>query len=406
MINEDFTTSTRVAQIKVIGVGGGGNNAVNRMILSDIRSASFVAVNTDKQALFLSKATQRIQIGEKLTKGLGAGADPEIGKQAAEESKQVIAEALKDTDLVFITAGMGGGTGTGAAPVIASIAKEMGILTVAVVTKPFTFEGRKRMINAEIGIANLRESVDTLVVIPNDKLTENYAPDITIVDAFRAADEVLRQGIQGISDIIVFPSLINLDFADVRSIMRNRGMAHMGLGVGRGENRTIDAIRQAVYSPLLETTIEGATGVILNITGGLDLTMGEVDQAASLVRQVVDPEAGIIFGADIRENIDDEVQVTIIATGFDAPVSTVQAQPNQQPESFASQKETTPTQMLFGQNASNQASYNPPVGSSDGHRSQPEPIRNEQPAYEPESAPQKPNAPSFLNKMKDRNRKR
>jgi cell division protein FtsZ len=250
MINEDFTTSTRVAQIKVVGVGGGGNNAVNRMILSGIKSASFVAINTDKQALYLSKATQRIQIGEKLTKGLGAGADPEIGRQAAEESKAAIAESLKDTDLVFITAGMGGGTGTGAAPVIAAIAKEMGILTVAVVTKPFMFEGRKRMINAEIGITNLRANVDTLVVIPNDKLTQSFSKDITVVEAFKAADEVLRQGIQGISDIIVFPSLINLDFADVKSIMKNRGMAHMGLGVGKGENRTIDAIRQAVYSPL------------------------------------------------------------------------------------------------------------------------------------------------------------
>lgn len=311
--------NTQVAQIKVVGVGGGGNNAVNRMILSGIESANFLAINTDKQALLLSKATERLQIGAKLTKGLGAGADPEIGRQAAEESRAAITEALKGMDLVFITAGMGGGTGTGAAPVIASIAKELGALTVAVVTKPFMFEGRRRMSNAEQGIANLRKSVDTLVVIPNDKLTQNFNKDITMVEAFRKADDVLRQGIQGISDLIGRPALINLDFADVRSIMKNTGMAHMGLGVGRGENRTIDAIRQAVYSPLLETTIEGATGVIVNITGGVDLTMGEVQHAVTLIHEVVDDKANIIFGADIRDDLDEEVevQVTIIATGFD-----------------------------------------------------------------------------------------
>lgn len=355
-MNEEFRSSTRVAQIKVVGVGGGGNNAVNRMILSGIKSASFVAINTDKQALFLSKATQRIQIGEKLTKGLGAGADPEIGRQAAEESRAAIAESLKDTDLVFITAGMGGGTGTGAAPVIAAIAKEMGILTVAVVTKPFMFEGRRRMINAEIGINNLRANVDTLVVIPNDKLTQSFSKDITMVEAFKTADEVLRQGIQGISDIIVFPSLINLDFADVRSIMKNRGMAHMGLGVGKGENRTIDAVRQAVYSPLLETTIEGATGVIINITGGLDLTMGEVQHAVNLVQQVVDEDASIIFGADIRENIDDEVQVTIIATGFDAKSDYIP-----DPKANFSSKEDEPKKTLYGSKLSSLSASQQPV---------------------------------------------
>ena len=309
--------NTQVAQIKVVGVGGGGNNAVNRMILAGIKSANFLAINTDKQALYLSKATQRMQIGEKLTKGLGAGADPEIGRQAAEESRAAITEALKGTDLVFITAGMGGGTGTGAAPVIAAIAKELGALTVAVVTKPFMFEGTRRMANAEQGIANLRKSVDTLVVIPNDKLTQNFNKDINMVEAYRKADDVLRQDIQGISDLIVCPALINLDFADVRTIMKNTGMAHMGLGVGRGENRTIDAIRQAVYSPLLETTIEGATGVIVNISGGVDLTMGEVQHAVTLIHEVVDDKANIIFGADIREDLEEEVQVTIIATGFD-----------------------------------------------------------------------------------------
>ncbi len=330
---------TQVAQIKVVGVGGGGNNAVNRMILSGIKSANFVAINTDKQALYLSKATQRIQIGEKLTKGLGAGADPEIGKQAAEESKAAITEALKGTDLVFITAGMGGGTGTGAAPVVAAIAKELGALTVAVVTKPFAFEGRRRMMNAEQGIANLRKNVDTLVVIPNDKLTQNFNKDITMVEAFRRADDVLRQGIQGISDLIVFPALINLDFADVRTIMKNTGMAHMGLGVGRGENRTIDAIRQAVYSPLLETTIEGATGVIVNITGGVDLTMGEVQHAVGLIYEVVDEKANIIFGADIRDDLEEEVQVTIIATGFDKGFETFHEE--------APKKEPQPARPLF-----------------------------------------------------------
>lgn len=312
-----YNEADKVAQIKVVGVGGGGNNAVNRMIQANITSASFVAVNTDKQALYLSKASEKIQIGEKLTKGLGAGANPEIGRQAAEESREAIKEALKGTDLLFITAGMGGGTGTGAAPIIAGIAQEMGILTVGVVTKPFSFEGKRRMDNAEIGIMNLKKNVDTLVIIPNDRLIQNFSKDITVVEAFQRADEVLRQGVRGISDIIVSSSLINLDFADVETVMRNRGMAHMGLGVGRGDNRTIDAVRQAVYSPLLETTIEGATGIIINITGGLNMTMGEIQHAVDLVKEVVDRDAAIIFGADIREDIDDEVQVTIIATGFD-----------------------------------------------------------------------------------------
>ena len=312
-----YNEADKVAQIKVVGVGGGGNNAVNRMIQANITSASFVAVNTDKQALYLSKASEKIQIGEKLTKGLGAGANPEIGRQAAEESREAIKEALKGTDLLFITAGMGGGTGTGAAPIIAGIAQEMGILTVGVVTKPFSFEGKRRMDNAEIGIMNLKKNVDTLVIIPNDRLIQNFSKDITVVEAFQRADEVLRQGVRGISDIIVSSSLINLDFADVETVMRNRGMAHMGLGVGRGDNRTIDAVRQAVYSPLLETTIEGATGIIINITGGLNMTMGEIQHAVDLVKEVVDRDAAIIFGADIREDIDDEVQVTNIATGFD-----------------------------------------------------------------------------------------
>lgn len=308
-----------VANIKVIGVGGGGNNAVNRMIDENITSAQFIAINTDKQALLLSKADHRLQIGEKLTRGLGAGADPEIGQKAAEESKASISEILKDCDLVFITAGMGGGTGTGAAPVVAQIAKEMGILTIAVVTKPFGFEGRKRLENAEKGLDNLRKYVDTLVIIPNDKLLKLVPQKTPIIEAFSYADDVLKQGIQGISDLIVTPSLINLDFADVRSIMKNRGVAHMGIGHAKGENKTIEAVRQAVSSPLLETTIEGATGVILNVKGGMDLPLDEVYEAANLVREVVDPSCNIIFGAGIDEAMSDEVEITIIATGFQSP---------------------------------------------------------------------------------------
>ena len=286
------------------------------MINANITSAQFVAINTDKQALLMSKAELRLQIGEKLTRGLGAGADPDIGQKAAEESKASISELLKDCDLVFITAGMGGGTGTGAAPIVAQLAKEMGILTIAVVTKPFGFEGKRRMENADRGIENLRKYVDTLVIIPNDKLLKLVPKGTPIVEAFRYADDVLRQGIQGISDLIVQPNMINLDFADVRSVMKNRGLAHMGIGHAKGENKTLEAVRQAVSSPLLETTIEGATGVILNIKGGNDMALDEVYEAADLVKEVLDPECNIIFGAGIDEAMNDEVEITIIATGF------------------------------------------------------------------------------------------
>lgn len=305
-----------ICNIKVVGIGGGGNNAVNRMVTAKINSADFVAVNTDKQSLLMSKAKHRIQIGEKLTRGLGAGADPEMGAKAAEESVEIIKKMLEGTDLVFITAGMGGGTGTGAAPIIASIAKQLEILTIAVVTKPFSFEGRRRMENAEKGIKALKSNVDTLVVIPNDKLLKIVPKGTPIVEAFRTADDVLRQGIQGISDLIVTPSLINLDFADVKTTIKNKGLAHMGLGRGKGENRTIEAVRQAVSSPLLETTIEGATGIILNIKGGLDLTLEEVYESADLVKEVVDPSCNIIFGSGIDEDMNDEVEITVIATGF------------------------------------------------------------------------------------------
>lgn len=311
-----YGSPVNVARIRVIGVGGGGNNAVDRMIDAGIKSAEFVAMNTDYQALIRSKAELKIQLGAELTKGLGAGADPSIGEKAAQESIDQIKEVLQDNDLVFITAGMGGGTGTGAAPVVASIAREMGILTVAVVTKPFNFEGKKRMENAEKGIENLRQYVDTLVIIPNEKLLSVVPKGTPIVKAFQVADDVLRQGIQGISDLIVNPALINLDFNDVRTVMSDKGLAHMGIGCGEGENRTLEAVRQAVQSPLLETDIEGATGVIINVTGGLDISLSEVAEASKLVQDVVDSSANIIFGAGVDEELGDKVVVTIIATGF------------------------------------------------------------------------------------------
>lgn len=305
------------AQIKVIGVGGGGNNAVNRMIVAGIRGIEFISVNTDKQALLLSKANTKIQIGDKLTKGLGAGANPEIGEKAANESKDEIAESIKGADMVFVTAGMGGGTGTGAAPVVAQIAKEMGILTVGVVTKPFMFEGRKRMQQAERGIETLKSTVDTLVTIPNDRLLQIAEKKTSIVDAFRIADDVLRQGVQGISDLIAVPGLVNLDFADVKTIMLDTGLAHMGIGRASGEGRAEEAAKQAIHSPLLETSIEGARGVLLNITGGPDLGLLEVHTAAELVQKSADPDANIIFGAVIDENLKDEILITVIATGFE-----------------------------------------------------------------------------------------
>ena len=305
------------ATIKVIGVGGAGNNAVNRMIEAGIKSVEFIAVNTDRQALQLSKASTKIQIGEKLTRGLGAGANPDIGAQAAEESRTEVAEALRGADMVFVTAGMGGGTGTGAAPIVAGTAKEMGILTIGVVTKPFTFEGKKRLAQAERGIESLKGKVDTLVVIPNDKLLQVIDRKTSIIEAFRMADDVLRQGVQGISDLIAVPGLINLDFADVKTIMLDRGMAHMGIGRASGENRAEDAAKQAIQSPLLETSIEGARGVIINITGGSDVGLHEANTAAELVQRSADPEANIIFGSVTDDSMGDEIQITVIATGFE-----------------------------------------------------------------------------------------
>ena len=320
---DDNTMLDGTATIKVIGVGGAGTNAVNRMVDSGIRGVEFIAVNTDRQALLLSKAGSKIQIGEKITRGLGAGANPDIGAQAAEESKAEIAEALRGADMVFVTAGMGGGTGTGAAPIVAQAAKEMGILTIGVVTKPFTFEGKKRLTQADRGIESLKGKVDTLVVIPNDKLLQIIDRKTSIVEAFKMADDVLRQGVQGISDLIAIPGLVNLDFADVKTIMLNTGMAHMGIGRASGENRAEDAAKQAIQSPLLETSIEGARGVIINITGGANLGLHEVNTAAELVQRSVDPEANIIFGAVIDESLDEDITITVIATGFEKDEKTV-----------------------------------------------------------------------------------
>jgi cell division protein FtsZ len=286
------------------------------MVQYGLRGVDFIAINTDKQALYLAKAPTKIQIGEKLTKGLGAGADPEVGRKAADESRELITEALRGTDMAFITAGMGGGTGTGATSIVAECARELGILTIAVVTKPFTFEGKVRMRNAEIGIAALKPAVDTLITIPNDKLID-LVGRASLPDALRVADDVLRQGIQGISDLIAVPAMINLDFADVKTIMREKGLAHMGIGNASGEKRAAEAARQAIESPLLETSITGARGVLMNITGGPDLSLLEVNEAAELISENVDPEANIIFGADIDEAMGDALRITVIATGFD-----------------------------------------------------------------------------------------
>ena len=322
---DESTMMDGTATIKVIGIGGAGNNAVNRMVDSGIKGVEFITVNTDRQALLLSKAPSKIQIGEKITRGLGAGANPDIGAQAAEESKSEIAEALRGADMVFVTAGMGGGTGTGAAPIVAATAKEMGILTIGVVTKPFTFEGKKRLSQAERGVESLKGKVDTLVVIPNDKLLQIIDRKTSIVEAFKMADDVLRQGVQGISDLIAIPGLVNLDFADVKTIMLNQGMAHMGVGRASGENRAEDAAKEAIQSPLLETSIEGAKGVIINITGGEDLGLHEVNTAAELVQRSVDPEANIIFGTVTDPTMEDEIQITVIATGFEKnePISSI-----------------------------------------------------------------------------------
>ncbi|WP_408010899.1 cell division protein FtsZ [Pseudalkalibacillus sp. A8] len=363
-----------LAKIKVIGVGGGGSNAVNRMIENNVQGVEFIAVNTDAQALNLSRAEKKMQIGAKLTRGLGAGANPDIGKKAAEESKEQIEEVLQGADMVFVTAGMGGGTGTGAAPVIAEIAKEIGALTVGVVTRPFTFEGRKRSTQAVGGIETFKEKVDTLIVIPNDRLLEIVDKNTPMLEAFREADNVLRQGVQGISDLIAVPGLINLDFADVKTIMTSKGSALMGIGVAAGENRATDAAKKAISSPLLETSIDGAKGVLMNITGGSNLSLYEVNEAADIVSSASDEDVNMIFGSVINEDLKDEILVTVIATGFDDSQPQAKSQPqrpkqsmnNQQPSQPSPQKnnreEAQPTRQQEGQRTS---STNPQTDFND-----------------------------------------
>ena len=321
-----------VVTIKVIGVGGGGNNVVNRMVKSGTKGVDFIAVNTDKQALAVSSATQKIQIGEKLTGGQGAGSDPEVGRKSAEESRGAVSKALEDADMVFITAGMGGGTGTGAAPIVADIAKEMGILTVGVVTKPFNFEGRRRMLQAEKGIEELRTRVDSLVIIPNERLKFATDQKITFANAFEIADDVLRQAVQSISDLIKNTGFINLDFADVSAVMKDAGMAHMGVGRASGKNKAEEAARRAVSSPLLETSINGARGVLVNVTGSTDVGLEEVETAANLVQEAADPNALIIFGATFDESLEDEICVTVIATGFDEKIMNAKSTDNAAPK--------------------------------------------------------------------------
>lgn len=306
------------AKIKVIGVGGGGNNALNTMIVHDkIQGVEFIAVNTDMQALLASQASTKMQIGEKSTRGLGSGANPDVGEQAAEESKEKIRELLLDTDMVFITAGMGGGTGTGATPVIAEIAKASGALTVAVVTKPFPFEGTRRMVQAEEGIEKLKDKVDTLIIIPNQRILDVIDAKTSLTDAFRVADSVLSQGVQGIADLITTPGLVNVDFADVRTIMTEAGSTLMGTGIGQGENRAVQAARMAITSPLLETSIDGARGILFNVIGGPNMSLTEVNEAAKIIAEAADADANIIFGATIKPDIKDEIKISVIATGFD-----------------------------------------------------------------------------------------
>ncbi|MDP2625031.1 MAG: cell division protein FtsZ [Candidatus Peregrinibacteria bacterium] len=308
---------TPVAQIKVLGLGGGGSNAINRMIKSNVRGIEFIAVNTDAQALYHSEAPQKANIGKATTRGLGAGANPEVGKQAAEESSEEIKSMLQGADMVFITCGLGGGTGTGSAPVIAELAKEMGILTVAVVTKPFSFEGARRKTQAQEGLENLKNKVDTLITIPNDKILSLIDKKTPLVDAFTVVDDVLRQGVQGIADLITIHGMINVDFADVKAVMENAGSALMGIGYGTGENRAVEAAKAAIESPLLELDVAGAKGILFNITGGNDLSMFEVDEAARIITEAADPDANIIFGAVINDSYTGEIKVTVVATGFD-----------------------------------------------------------------------------------------
>ena len=352
-LEDDIVATTN---IKVVGAGGGGGNAVNRMVVAGLKGVEFISMNTDAQALSASKATQKVQLGAKLTKGRGAGADPEIGQRAAEESRDEIAAALKGCQMVFITAGMGGGTGTGAAPIIAEVAKEQGILTVGIVTKPFAFEGRRKMTTAQQGISNLLKNVDSLIVIPNDRLKYVSEEKITLVNAFEIADNVLKQGVESISELINVPSFINLDFADVRAVMKDAGYAHMGVGRASGENKASEAAHAAIQSPLLETSISGARGVIISITSSPDIGLEEVEEAATLITSSAHPDANIIWGAAFDPNLVDELKVTVVATGFDdkpeaelvtrkaEPIISAQTVPQEQKaEPTISQEETTNT---------------------------------------------------------------
>lgn len=333
-VNEQST-----AQIKVIGVGGGGSNAVNRMIDAGLNGVSFMAINTDKQALAGSRAETKLQIGEKLTKGLGAGANPEVGQKAAEENIDDLTKFIAGSDMVFITAGMGGGTGTGAAPIIAKAAKDLGVLTVGVVTKPFTFEGKKRKDHAELGIKFLKKYVDSLVVVPNDKLLQIAEKNTSMLEAFGMADEVLKQGVQGISDLIAEAGLINLDFADVKTVMSDRGVAHMGVGRGRGDSRVQEAVKAAIESPLLETSINGAKAILLNIMGGYDLGMLEVNEAADQIEKAADKDAIVIFGASVKEDMHDEIVITVIATGFEDRPADILSPSRDKAEAHAKEEE-------------------------------------------------------------------
>lgn len=337
-------------KIKVIGVGGGGGNAVNRMVAMDVKNVEFIAINTDEHVLRLSKASQKIQIGEKLTRGKGAGSMPTIGQSAAEESKDEIAALLKDTDMVFVTAGMGGGTGTGAAPVVAKIAKDMGILTVGVVTKPFAFEGKRRMTQAEQGIAELSACVDSLIIVPNERLKYVSDTSITLQNAFAIADDVLRQGVQSISDLILLPGLVNLDFADVTSVMKDAGYAHMGMGSASGKDKATVAADMAISSPLLETSIDGAKGLIINITASADVSLDDIDAASTMIKDKVSEDANIIWGAVIDDKMDDQMSVTVIATGFGTGVEAPKApaidnvivdSPEPAPKASTATKDTT-----------------------------------------------------------------
>ncbi len=370
--------TTNFAKIRVLGVGGGGTNAINSMIASgQIQGVDFVAVNTDAQALLLNQSPTKLQIGDNLTKGLGSGGDPDIGRQAAEESAEKIKSLLEGSDMVFLAAGLGGGTGTGATPVIASIAKEVGALTIAVVTKPFTFEGTRRQVSAEDGLENLKDKVDTLIVIPNQRILDVVDKKLSLLEAFKVADSVLTQGVQGISDLITLPGLINVDFADVRSIMTNAGSALMGIGSGVGENRAQTAARSAIASPLLEISMDGARGVLFNIIGGPDLTMAEVDEAAKIISNAADPDANIIFGATIDESMRDQIKITVIATGFDSTKQTLKG--------FINTPERLTNISMGGQGNSMPQPVNPPVTSNNNYSSSSQPISQTQPEKERET---------------------